>query len=65
MNANEKARVQGRIGRWRAKAEQVDVKIKRDTHRFSDRALGEGQGYVRALRECAEDLSRTLKDCKE
>jgi hypothetical protein len=63
-SANERARIDGRIALWNAEADRVESKLKREVAMYSDRAVGEAQGYVRALRKCAEDLRRSLKDVR-
>ncbi len=58
------ARIDERIRLWNAEADRVESKLKREVAMYSDRAVGEAQGYVRALRKCAEGLRRSLKDVR-
>ena len=56
--------------RWRRKAAAVEAKLARHqppsmwpapaVRSYSERGIGEGQGYARALRECAAAVERSL-----
>ena len=45
------------IERWRARANELEQKVRANPALYSERAVGEAQGYWRALREAADALS--------
>lgn len=44
------------VSKWRKRATQAEQKLFELQHCSSERAIGEAQGYIRAMRECAEQL---------
>jgi hypothetical protein len=49
-----------RIARWRAKARRIQGNLTTYAGLCSERGVGEAQGHMRALNECADELERTL-----
>lgn len=45
---------------WRKRADELETKVRANPHHYSERAIGEAQGYWRALRECADAIERSL-----
>lgn len=45
---------------WRRRAAKIEAGLRVNRARYSDRAAAEADGYVRALRFCADVLERAL-----
>lgn len=56
---NAERAVKTRATKWRKRADVIERRI--GEQRFSERGAGEAQGYVRALRECADQIAATIE----
>ncbi len=56
------------VSRWRLRALEVASKITPNAlaeSPTSERAIGEAQGYIMALRECADELEKRLESGRD